>query len=77
MSYVATGSLDKEQEKALYVEPSELAKLDSQTRVDLLLRQDDIEARRTEAFWNAVSSAVAIALPVMAFFGIERWTRGK
>jgi hypothetical protein len=54
-----------------------LRKLDADRRIELALQHADLEARRKEAFWNAVSSAVTIALPLLAFFGIERWTRGR
>lgn len=76
MSYVP--QISPEQAEALYsASPDDLRKLDADRRIELALQHADLEARRKEAFWNAVSSAVTIALPLLAFFGIERWTRGR
>lgn len=71
MSYLAIGSLSIEQRRALLdVEPAALRKLDAETRVDLLLRHAELEARRREAFWNSLQAFATAALPIAAFLGI-------
>jgi hypothetical protein len=72
MSYHRTGlgSFDKEQLSSLAVSPEELAKLDPDTRAELLMRHHEIKAQKRSTFWSAVESIAVGALPMMAFLGI-------
>lgn len=76
MSY--TGSLSVAQEAALRdIKPDALKQLDAATKVDLLLRHAEFEARKKEAFWNALQAFATAALPIAAFLGITTFFGGK
>ncbi len=78
MSYHHTGlgGLDKEQINALAVTPEELAKLDSTTRAELLMKHHELKAQKRSDFWTAVEAIAAGALPILAFMGVTSlWGR--
>lgn len=79
MSYHPTGAVifDKPQRVAMELTPEELRQLDPQTRLEYKLRYHEVQATKTSAFWDAVSSAMAVGVPMLAFFGIERVFRKK
>ena len=80
MSYfTATGAavFDKPQRYAIELSPEELSQLDPETRLEYLMRFHEVQAQKTSAFWDAVSSGVAVAVPVLAFLGLERLFMGK
>lgn len=69
--------LDEHQYKALKnIAPEAIDALTPEAKMNILLQHADIRARQREAFWSAVSAAVTVAIPLLAFFGIERW-RGR
>lgn len=72
MSYVATGGLSAAQSAALLdVEPQRLrTDLSLEQRLDIALRQEELRARESEAFWNAVQAFATAALPIAAFLGV-------
>ena len=78
MSYHRTGlggiALTEEHIKALTeVEPADIRALPVDRRVELALQHAENEARKKEAFWNAIQAVATGALPILAFFGITRW----
>jgi hypothetical protein len=78
MAYLRTGlgSLSDEQTRALLdISPEELRKLNLDRRVELALQHAELETAKREAFWNAVQAFAAGALPILAFFGIQRAAR--
>jgi hypothetical protein len=68
------GGFTPEQIKALTaIEPASIRELPVDRRVELALLHSENEARKKEAFWNAVQAFATGALPILAFFGITRW----
>lgn len=77
MSYLPTSGLTEEQEKALFVEPEELAKLSADTKVDLLIEHERLRVARTDAFWNALQSATTALIPIAASIGLISFLTGR
>ena len=76
MSYFACGSLSREQEDALTsVTPGDIKSLDVPTRLSLALQHAELEARKKEAFWNAVQAFATGALPILTFFGLAKFMK--
>jgi len=73
MSYIATGLFTKDSRQALEVSPDELRALDTQTRAEFLLREEEIRTQKRQAFWDAVTAAIT----VVAFFGLGKALGGK
>ena len=67
----------REQQKLLIDIPEEeLLKLTAQERLGLVLRRQEVKAAESSARWGAVTTAVAVAAPIAAFFGLS-WFTGK
>ena len=79
MSYLPTGAVvfDKPQREAIELSPEELASLSKQERLEYLMRYHEVQASKTSALWDAVSAAVAVSIPLLAVFGLEKVFRGK
>lgn len=69
----------KEQQKILLdIPPAELKNLPAEERLSLVLRRQEVKAAESAARWDAISSAIAVAVPIAAFLGVSSWlTRGK
>jgi len=37
------------------------------------IERDAVKAQRSAAFWEGVQAVAIVAIPVAAFFGIDRW----
>ena len=51
--------------------PDELQSLPASERVEILMRNKEAEARRRDAFWNAVSGFATVAVPLATFLGFK------
>jgi len=73
MAYIPTGSLSDSQVKALLdIAPEEMRALPVDRRLEIVLQHAEYQARKKEAFWNAVQAFATGALPILAFFGISK-----
>lgn len=80
MSYHSTSlGVTKEQQKILLDIPeAELKSMSAEERLSLVLRRQEVKAAESSARWDAISSAVVVAVPIAAFLGISSWlTKGK
>lgn len=78
MSYTASNKLSIDQMRALLaVAPETISSLSPETRLDLALRYGELQARRREAFWNALQAFATAAIPLAAFLGITSLFRGE
>ena len=80
MSYHPTSlGVTKEQQKILLDIPeAELKSMSAEERLSLVLRRQEVKAAESSARWDAISSAVVVAVPIAAFLGISSWlTKGK
>lgn len=71
--------MTREQQKILIdIPPTELKNLPAEERLSLVLRRQEVKASESAARWDAISSFVAVAVPIAAFLGISSWiTKGK
>jgi hypothetical protein len=76
MSYLRTGlgaSFTEEQQEALLdISPAELRSLPLERKVELAFQHFDTEARKREAFWNAVQGFASGMIPILAFLGVSQ-----
>lgn len=70
------GLTQEQHEALLSTSPDEISKLSPETRLSLALQHADIIAQQRAAFWDSLAAAATVALPLLAFFGIEKW-RGR
>jgi hypothetical protein len=72
MSYVRTGLgvTRDQQSQLLKVTDEELAALPTDVRLNLVLRRQEVKASELAARWSAVATAIAVAVPILAVFGI-------
>lgn len=81
MSYINRQALglNKQQEKSLVtsITDEDLRSLPTDKRIDVLLRHKEIQAQRTNAFWNAVSGFASVVVPLATFLGISAFRKGK
>lgn len=54
---------------------AELENLPASERVEILMRNKEAEARRTDAFWNAVSGFATVAVPLATFLGFKAFSK--
>lgn len=52
--------------------PEALRSLSIEKRIDLLMTHADLEVRRREAFWNALTAFATGALPILALLGVTK-----
>ena len=70
--------LKKAQIEAIFdIEPEQIQKLNVETKMGFIFQHKDFEARKKEAFWNAISAFAAAAIPIFAFLGITRLFEGR
>ena len=78
MSYFATGDVP-EGPTGLTEAERKLAKADPDVldfefrKRNLQLRQAEVKAARSSAFWESLQALTIVALPIAAFFGIEKF----
>lgn len=81
MAYVKTHSalgVTKEQQKVLIAIPeAQLKNLSAEERLNLVLRRQEVKAVESSARWNAISTAITVAVPIAAFFGISWVSKGR
>lgn len=70
------GQLTAEQHDALTdITAEEIRELPVEQRVDLALRQREIELQKRSSFWDALASFATAAIPLATFLGIESFFR--
>lgn len=75
MAYVRVhtglGVTQDQQAKLLEVTDEELAALPADVRLNLVLRRQEVKATELNAKWSAIATAITVAVPVLAIFGIS------
>lgn len=82
MSYVRTNTalgVTRAQQTTLVesVTDEELAALDPETRLNLVLRRQEVKASESQARWAAISSFVIVSVPIATFLGLSFAGRKK
>jgi hypothetical protein len=65
-----------QQAKLLEVSDEELQSLPPEVRLNLVLRRQEVKATELSARWNAIATGIAVAVPILAVFGITMKNRG-
>lgn len=68
--HTGLGVTRDQQSKLLEIPVEELEALPADVRLNLVLRRQEVKAAETAAFWDSVSTAIAVAIPALAVFGI-------
>jgi len=67
---LALGVTKDQQRVLIDIPEAELTKLDAEARLGLVLRRQEVKAAESSARWDAISTAVVVAVPIAAFIGI-------
>jgi hypothetical protein len=73
---LALGVTRDQQKLLIDIPAEELLALSAEERLSLVLRRQEVKASESQAKWNAISTAVVVGVPIIAFLGLD-FAKGK